>query len=344
MNPNESAIGMALMCDEEGHVRKVLQNDFEINDGDLLGKHLPTIFGKSSLIKALSFVVDLKMNGRYFDCELDLPVGEKVILVHCAGLSFDNGFLIIAAETRFAIQHLFEGMMQINNEQSNLLRVKAKQDAELADSDAGRKINLFEMMSSTNNALVNLQRELYQKNAELERLSQEVLAQARTDQLTELLNRHGFFEIGDRQVAIAKRFNKPLVAIMLDIDHFKSFNDTYGHATGDFVLRAVAQRCSGAVREVDVIGRYGGEEFSVLLPESGSEVGQATAERLRAIVAESPLETEHGPLQVTISLGVATLNNETAELSDLLKLADQALYKAKGMGRNCVCVWDSTLS
>lgn len=329
---------MALMCDEDGMIRSVLQNDFGVTDSDLLGKHLPTIFGDSSLSKALSFVVELKRDGRFFDCELDFAVGNRISLVHCAGLAFDNALLVIVAETRFAIQRLFEGMMHINNEQANLLRTRAKEGAVFAGLELD-KMEFFDQMTRTNNELVSLQRELHQKNAELERLSEEIQALARTDQLTGLLNRRGFFELGHREVALAKRFNKPLVAIMIDIDHFKSLNDTYGHATGDVVLREVAQRCSREVREVDVIGRYGGEEFSVLLPEANSGIGEVTAERLRSVVASSAFETEHGPLQVTISLGVAALNDQLGELDGLLDLADQALYTAKAAGRNRVSVW-----
>lgn len=344
LHHTDSSIGMALMCDEGGFISKILQNDFELSDSELLGKHFPTVFCEWNLSKALSFVLELKRDGRFFDCELDLPIGNRIVQVHCAGLSFDNGLLVIAAETRSAIQNLFDGMMQINNEQTNLLRQRAKIESQQEPPSSIRTIELFDDITSTNNELMNLQRELYRKNAELERLTEEVQALARTDQLTGLLNRRGFFEFGNREVALANRFKKPLAAIMLDVDHFKSFNDTYGHATGDRVLREVAQRCLGNVRDVDIIGRYGGEEFAVLLPESNALIGESTAERVRCAVADTPFETEHGPLRVTISLGVAVLNDQTRELADLLKLADHALYRAKELGRNRVSAWSANLS
>ena len=112
-------------------------------------------------------------------------------------------------------------------------------------------------------------------------------------------------------------------------------NDTYGHAVGDQVLRAVARRCRANLREIDVLGRYGGEEFIVILPES--EVGGArqTANRLRHSIADTPIDTDRGPLKITISLGVACLREDCPDLATLLDQADAAMYAAKRAGRNC---------
>jgi diguanylate cyclase (GGDEF)-like protein len=162
---------------------------------------------------------------------------------------------------------------------------------------------------------------------------------AHTDSLTGLNNRHYFTELAQREFERARRHRRPLAAIMLDIDHFKNVNDTYGHSTGDQVLREVSARCKTIVRDIDVLGRYGGEEFASLVLETDVNGGQIVAERLRQTVANPPIETDQGPLEVTISVGISILDQECENLDELLRRADQALYMAKQAGRNQVAVW-----
>jgi len=132
---------------------------------------------------------------------------------------------------------------------------------------------------------------------------------------------------------------------MLDIDHFKKINDSYGHAMGDEVLRNIAHICAAQLRESDIIGRYGGEEFVVLLPFTDAASAQAIAERLCHAVMHTVSELENKQAQVTISLGVATAIFEQADihapasLSAIINQADHSLYAAKENGRNRVCVW-----
>lgn len=154
------------------------------------------------------------------------------------------------------------------------------------------------------------------------------------DELTGLANRRRFFEVADRDVAAAHRGRRTLVAMMLDIDHFKRINDTYGHPTGDDVIAEVARRLAGTVRQTDVVGRYGGEEFAVALPDVMAD--SDLPERLRACVAGTAVQTRSGPLQVTVSIGVAHLLDADADAAAVLARADQALYTAKREGRNCV--------
>jgi diguanylate cyclase (GGDEF)-like protein len=122
---------------------------------------------------------------------------------------------------------------------------------------------------------------------------------------------------------------------MLDLDHFKHINDTHGHAAGDQVLRTVAQRCAVTIREVDVLGRYGGEEFTLVLPGTDPGAAYQLAERLRQRIAE-PIESGTTALIITASLGVVGLTEESSSLASLLEQADAALYRAKAGGRNRV--------
>jgi eukaryotic-like serine/threonine-protein kinase len=158
---------------------------------------------------------------------------------------------------------------------------------------------------------------------------------ATVDGLTGLLNRRHFFALAERQVSITERHNRPLAAIMLDIDHFKPVNDRYGHAVGDQVIQAVAARLRATARDSDLVGRYGGEEFALLMPETGKSA-LVLAERLREAVEQAPVQTASGPLAVTVSIGVAHLAGQGGDISELLGRADDALYRAKAAGRNRV--------
>lgn len=172
------------------------------------------------------------------------------------------------------------------------------------------------------------------------KLSEQVRHLAITDELTGLFNRRHFFELGFREFERAQRYNRPLSAIMLDIDHFKQVNDRFGHVTGDQVLRAVAQRCQETLRDIDILGRYGGEEFAVLLPETDLDEGFLVAERLRLNVAGAPFSTSQETVQITISLGVARATPRVPDLQTLLEHADAAMYAAKQSGRNRAMVME----
>jgi diguanylate cyclase (GGDEF)-like protein len=135
-------------------------------------------------------------------------------------------------------------------------------------------------------------------------------------------------------VAAARRTHEPLAAVMLDIDHFKKINDTYGHQTGDEVIREVVNRIRQNCRSSDLLARYGGEEFVLLLPGTGSDAA-ALAERVRADVAAFPVPTSSGPVPVSISVGLSYLD-PSDEIDALLARADKRLYEAKSAGRNRV--------
>ena len=169
------------------------------------------------------------------------------------------------------------------------------------------------------------------------RLFGEVQRLAVIDELTAVHNRRHFFALAGKEFHRASRYDHDLSLMMLDIDGFKRINDTYGHPIGDEVLRQVAARCQANIRELDVLGRYGGEEFALVLPETGlDDAASILAERLRVAVSGTPIETERGALTVTVSVGVAVRTADTADLAALLDRADQALLRAKAAGKNRV--------
>jgi diguanylate cyclase (GGDEF)-like protein len=155
------------------------------------------------------------------------------------------------------------------------------------------------------------------------------------DELTGIANRRRFFEVAVRDLAAAKRHGRQLSVLMVDIDHFKRVNDTHGHATGDDVIRIVAGRLAEEIRQTDVIGRYGGEEFALLLQDAGP--GNLLPERLRTSVCDTPIETRTGGLEITVSIGLAYLTPDDTDIEAVLSRADKELYRAKELGRNRVC-------
>lgn len=176
--------------------------------------------------------------------------------------------------------------------------------------------------------------------SERKALQAELERQARIDYLTGLANRRYFMEQGEAELARVHRYGNQLSIFMLDIDYFKSINDNHGHAVGDLVLRKLGSIFLDVLREIDIPGRLGGEEFAVLLPETNQEKALEVAERLRLVIADTriPLDGEK-TLHFTVSIGIAHLKDSKVTISTLLNLADKALYQAKQTGRNKVCVY-----
>ena len=158
--------------------------------------------------------------------------------------------------------------------------------------------------------------------------------QATTDALTSLNNRRHFLALAATEWARFQRYQRPLSMLMLDIDHFKSINDTFGHASGDQAIVAVAHILKTNQRASDVVGRLGGEEFGILLPETNASQAMVAAERIRNQVAARPLMTHHPERIVTISIGIAAATLSMSSIEALMEAADKALYEAKNGGRN----------
>lgn len=160
-------------------------------------------------------------------------------------------------------------------------------------------------------------------------------ALARTDELTGLNNRRAFFELSEPTFRQGQG-GRSRAVIMFDIDHFKQINDTHGHAAGDHLLRAIAEALRPQLREADILGRLGGEEFSLILMDADLSQGLAIAERLRQLIAAIMVMVDGQPVRCTASFGVSTCKDDSRSLEVLLREADQALFEAKREGRNRV--------
>lgn len=159
------------------------------------------------------------------------------------------------------------------------------------------------------------------------------------DELTGLFNRRYFERSLSYDIERFLRYKRPLGVVLFDVDFFKRVNDTYGHSVGDAALKHLAELAKMTIRSADMVARYGGEEFVLLLPETGSEGATILADRLRRSVESTPLETENGPIQITISIGVYALEGDfSGNADEVMRIVDNALYAAKDAGRNCCIV------
>ncbi len=166
---------------------------------------------------------------------------------------------------------------------------------------------------------------------------EEIYRLTTVDGLTQIFNKRYLLETLEREISRCRRYGRALSMLLLDIDHFKQVNDTYGHLAGDFVLKQLASLIKGRVRREDVFGRYGGEEFALIVPELELPGAASVAEKLRQLVEEQNFIFEDQYIPLTVSVGVAEAAGMDLEMADLLKAADARLYEAKSAGRNRVC-------
>lgn len=159
-----------------------------------------------------------------------------------------------------------------------------------------------------------------------------------TDTLTQVFNRRYFLLRYREELERSKKFNYKFAFLMVDIDHFKDYNDRYGHLVGDVILREVTRTIKESMRQIDFIGRYGGEELSLVLTETDKEQAQFAAERFRQAVENKEIRAYDENLKVTISIGISVFPDDSSDIHKIIDKADQALYKAKQSGRNKVCV------
>lgn len=222
-----------------------------------------------------------------------------------------------------------EQFLKVYNEQ---LQKEVHLRTEKLEKALGDHARLLREQSSLNDDLITKSNELKSANEKLNHL-------ATTDALTGVYNRRQFFNLADKELLRAARYQHTTTILMMDIDHFKQINDAHGHGAGDEALKQFCQRCKEALRTQDVIGRLGGEEFAIFLPETDVQSAKRVAERIRESVAEAQLKSSSGIFQMTVSIGITEAENTERELRQPLMRADEALYHAKHQGRNRVITW-----
>lgn len=282
----------------------------------------------------------------------ETPLARTAWLAERVAGVFETGAVSHAREQLL----LCSSMLGVSGSQVDRLLTELPHRVELVaqafDRDVGRQADLNELRDDANARLVEMNRQyegtvealrraLQEKDAiarQLEELNQRLQSEASTDPLTGIPNRRALESAIERELARCRRTSEPVSFLILDVDHFKRFNDTYGHLVGDAVLRHLASVVQRCVREGDMIARFGGEEFCAILPGATQEQALLVARRLRLSIERSKLPTEAGDLSITASIGVSTHDVTSAPrpYTQLFEEADTALYAAKRGGRNRV--------
>jgi diguanylate cyclase (GGDEF)-like protein len=242
-----------------------------------------------------------------------------VMMPHVDGFKVAQQF---KREVKFVPIILLTGLDDIESKRRGL--------AAGADECLSKPVNLLELQIRVS-SMLRIKRLADQLEAANVRLS----ALATIDPLTQLANRQVLTERLTLEFKRAKRYRNPFSCLLIDIDHFKKVNDTRGHPVGDIVLAAVAGTLAGTIRDTDLVGRYGGEEFMILAPETSLRQAMFLGERLRCGI-ESQVTSEPDFPRVTVSIGIASTDQTIESTTDLVALADEALYRAKREGRNRV--------
>jgi diguanylate cyclase (GGDEF)-like protein/PAS domain S-box-containing protein len=295
---------------------------------------------------------DRMMDGIYRSTHAGKFVDVNPAMVRMFGYSSKEEMLEvdIQKELYFAPDERGSHVLDTGQEEIEIYRMRRKDGSEIWVEDHGTyvhdeqgRVTHHEGMlrditerKHAENSLENTHLELQQSLEREQRL-------ARTDGLTGLHNYRHFFELASREFSAALRYQFPLAILMFDTDYLKHINDTLGHTAGDRMLVLVAQTTAVQVRSMDVLARYGGDEFVVLLPQTSAQQALPIAERIRASVLDMRMETDNGPLGVTLSIGVAELRSEPEDenVERIVQRADQAMYAAKQAGRNRTVIFDS---
>lgn len=265
--------------------------------------------------------------------EIDLGDGRR-LLFRCIACP-DGGRLLTYID-----------ITQMKQEQDRLLQARKEAERigvefrfsnETMESQASYLASLAEAAEDSAQRAEEARRQLEREIGERRQLERQLRRMATTDALTGVLNRAQLLTLAQREMDRVRGPNQGLAVLMIDVDHFKAINDAYGHATGDGALKHLVARLRMAVRQIDLVGRIGGEEFVVVLPAITPEAAATVAERLRACVAEDPLVCESKRIDMTISIGLSMTRHSDRTVEQVLARADARLYLAKGCGRNRVC-------
>jgi diguanylate cyclase (GGDEF)-like protein len=323
-------------------VTRIVHDALGLAERCITGTSFVEIVDLASAEKAAEFLRTVRKDGGAFDWQLCVFVDGQLTLLHAMGFSDGSQLWIILARTQGDAAHVLEEMSLIQNEQTGMLRAALKFASRA--QQATRDESQFEELTRLYNDMGRMQRELAQRNAELETLranleikqadlmaaNAKLDALATLDGLTGIANRRTFSAWLDAECARASRYQSPLSLIMLDVDHFKNLNDTFGHQAGDELLKLMGKILASTARNTDLVARYGGEEFAVILVNTDQSAAAIAAERLR-----SRIEAEAWPHRaVTASIGIGTFDAGTADAAALLNRADKALYFSKKNGRN----------
>ncbi len=335
--------GAAITCNRDGVVASIAHDQLDIASITVVGAQFVDMVDPTNRDKAQLFFAAIRDEGAAFDWELNMTLGGGTVLTHCMGCRDGDMVWVAIAETERAASRILEEMSLMQNEQSDSLRAAVKEASMRLRPAPGLQ---FDELTRLYNDSGLMQRELAQRNAELEALRERLEAQqeqltvanvkleqlATSDGLTGIANRRSFERRLEEECARTQRTGSQFSLIILDVDHFKSFNDTYGHQAGDEILKIMGRILSSNSRDVDLAARFGGEEFCVILIACDESCALGVAELLRKGVENEPWAYAG----VTASFGVSSSESHSANPAEMIREADQAMYFSKHHGRNQV--------
>ncbi|MGM0423135.1 MAG: GGDEF domain-containing protein [Pseudomonadota bacterium] len=261
---------------------------------------------------------------------------EKIFDYNASELMGKPAYLLVPESVRSENQRVVEDFVQ---EGSYRRRLNDKGHVLLGRRKNGEEFHtqttLMRLTYDKRRAIAFIIRDI----TEDKKTEEELLKLASTDPLTGAFNRREFSSLAEREAKRSRRYDRPLSIMMLDLDHFKDLNDTHGHAAGDKALQRFTTICCNALRNIDIFGRWGGEEFVALLPETSAENAAVIAERLRKLVSETEIDFNGEKLKFTVSIGVAQFRSNEHALENPLARADAAVYDAKKAGRNNIAIY-----
>jgi diguanylate cyclase (GGDEF)-like protein len=279
------------------------------------------------------------------------PLAEKIRELTIQSLVIALGIILIGGFLTFGTARLIttplSNLANVANEmRSGNLSIRAPQPK--SNDEIGQLANAFNQMAESiqqrqremSDLADGLERTVNERTAALQEQTKILEEMAVTDPLTQAYNRRQFFKLAKIEMERALQNHLPLSVIVMDADHYKRVNDTFGHQIGDLVLVKLVEICKGIIRKTDVFARYGGEEFVILMPETDSETASQVAERIREKIDLTNLPVNGHNVHFTISLGISTLDpTHVMNFDSLLTQADRALYRSKRTGRNRVTTW-----
>lgn len=265
--------------------------------------------------------------------EIDLGDGRRLLLCCYAGT--DGGRVLTCTDiTSLKVQ---EEQQREARDAAERMEAELRFNKETLEDQACYLASLAEDSDANARRAEDANKRLEREIAERRQLEAELRRLATTDTLTGTLNRRQFFSLATRELVRVRELEKGLAGLMVDIDHFKAINDRHGHAVGDKALKHVVGRLRAGIRRVDLIGRLGGEEFAIILPEIAGEAALQVAERLRGSVEAKPLLHDGMPICMTVSIGLSMARDTDRGIEQIIARADGRLYRAKEGGRNRVC-------
>lgn len=322
-----SSEGIALVCDSQGTINEVLSDT-------LPGAHLLAVRQSftaavhgSSRQKADAFIRGLSVHRAAFGVELTVKVsGQLVALRFCGGAANDR---LLLTGTPAEDRSRYNELTRLHNEQAAMLRTALKAASWKGQRADGGEEDLWDQITHLSGKLVDAQRELAKKREELERTRAEVASLTVLDALTNVLNRRAFLVGAEREIISSLRYGRDLSVILMDIDRLDAINAAHGRAAGDQVLCVVAARCEHEVRSADLLGRYGGDELALLLPETDERGARAVADRLGRLISAAPIDIDGAAVPVRVSMAVAEMKPGDSAVGALLARAARALAEGK---------------